>query len=63
MPGGRNIGANIRELNASPGHSHDPQRQKIAIALNEARRAGAKIPKKKRVRDKAKHPGESKYGD
>lgn len=38
------IGENIREMEAS-GH---PKKQAIATALDTARRAGAKIPKKKR---------------
>lgn len=29
-------------------HQGKPQKQAVAIALNEARRSGAKIPKKKR---------------
>lgn len=38
------IGENIREMEVS-GH---PKKQAIAAALDTARRAGAKIPKKKR---------------
>lgn len=37
------IGENIKEMVKS-GH---PQKQAVAAALNEARRSGAKIPKKK----------------
>jgi hypothetical protein len=37
------IGENIKEMEAS-GH---PKKQSIAAALNEARKSGAKIPKKK----------------
>jgi hypothetical protein len=36
------IGENIKEMEAS-GH---PKKQSIAAALNEARRSGAKIPRK-----------------
>jgi hypothetical protein len=42
MPGTRDVGANIRELNASK--TKRPQAQKVAIALSEARKAGAAIP-------------------
>ncbi len=38
------ISANIREMVKS-GH---PQKQAIAAALNQARKSGAKIPKKKK---------------
>lgn len=34
-------------------HEGKPQKQAVAIALSEARRAGAKIPKKKAPRKKA----------
>ena len=37
------VGRNIREMEAS-GHPHD---QSVAAALNQARKSGAKIPKKK----------------
>jgi len=37
------IGKNIKEMEES-GH---PRKQSIAAALNEARKSGAKIPKKK----------------
>ena len=37
------IGHNIKEMEAS-GH---PKKQSIAAALNQARKSGAKIPKKK----------------
>ena len=37
------VSANISEL----VHSGKPQRQAVAIALSTARKAGAKIPKKK----------------
>ncbi len=37
------IGHNIKEMEAS-GH---PKKQAIAASLNEARKSGAKIPKKK----------------
>jgi hypothetical protein len=40
MPGGSDVGANIRELNASK--TKRPMKQKVAIALSEARRAGTK---------------------
>lgn len=36
------ISKNIKEL----AHSGRPQRQAVAIALNTARRSGAKIPKR-----------------
>jgi hypothetical protein len=42
MPGTRDVGSNIRELNASA--TKRPAKQKVAIALNEARKAGASIP-------------------
>jgi hypothetical protein len=42
MPGTRDVGSNMRELNASK--TKRPQAQKVAIALNEARKAGADIP-------------------
>lgn len=35
-------------------HAGKKQKQAVAIALSEARRAGAKIPKKKSARKKAK---------
>jgi Family of unknown function (DUF6496) len=38
------IGKNIKEMEAS-GH---PKKQSIAAALSEARKSGAKIPKKKK---------------
>jgi hypothetical protein len=38
------IGSNIKEMEAS-GHKRS---QSIAAALNEARKSGAKIPKKKK---------------
>jgi hypothetical protein len=38
------IGSNIREMEAA-GH---PRNQSIAASLNEARKSGAKIPKKKK---------------
>jgi len=41
-PGKKNIGKNIKELEASGR----PKAQSIAIALNEARKSGAHIPKK-----------------
>lgn len=40
MPGGRDVGANIRELKASG--KKRPHDQIVAIALSEARRAGNK---------------------
>lgn len=43
-PGKKNIGVNIKELE-SAGR---PRNQAIAIALNEARKSGVKIPKKKK---------------
>lgn len=39
----KTIGKNIAEMEAS-GH---PKKQAIAASLNEARKSGAKIPKKK----------------
>lgn len=38
------IGENIKEMESS-GH---PRKQAIAASLNEARKSGSKIPKKKR---------------
>ena len=43
-PGKKNIGNNIREMENS-GH---PKNQAIAAALNEARKSGVKIKKKKK---------------
>lgn len=43
-PGKKNIGNNIKEMEAA-GH---PRNQAIAAALNVARKSGAKIPKKKK---------------
>jgi len=40
----KTISANIRELR----RSGRPQKQSIAIALSEARKSGAKIPKKRK---------------
>lgn len=42
-PGKKNIGSNISEMEKA-GH---PKNQAIAVALNEARKSGVKIPKKK----------------
>lgn len=39
----KTISSNISELR----HSGRPEKQAVAIALSEARRSGAKIPKKK----------------
>lgn len=45
MPGTKDVGANIRELKASKKkRSH---KQMVAIALSQAREAGAKIPSKR----------------
>lgn len=41
-PGKKNIGSNIKEMEAS-GHS---KKQSVAAALNTARKSGASIPKK-----------------
>ena len=43
------ISDNISEL----VHSGRPQKQAVAIALSEARRSGAKIPKKRKHRSKS----------
>jgi hypothetical protein len=43
LPGKKNIGHNISEMEAS-GH---PKAQAIAASLNEARKSGVKISKKK----------------
>lgn len=43
-PGKKNIGKNIKEMEAA-GH---PKAQAIAASLNEARKSGVKIPKKKK---------------
>lgn len=43
LPGKKNIGHNIKEMEAA-GH---PKKQAIAASLNKARESGAKIPKKK----------------
>lgn len=40
----KTISKNISELR----HSGRPEKQSVAIALNEARESGAKIPKKKK---------------
>ena len=42
--GKKNMGANIKELMAS-GY---PQKQAVAASLSQARKSGAKIPKKKK---------------
>ncbi len=42
LPGKKNIGKNIKEMEAS-GHPHD---QSVAASLNEARKSGAHIKKK-----------------
>jgi hypothetical protein len=42
--GRKTIGSNIKEMEAA-GH---PKAQAIAASLNEARKSGAKIPKKKK---------------
>lgn len=44
LKGKKNIGKNIEEMEAS-GH---PKNQSIAAALNEARKSGANIAKKKK---------------
>lgn len=44
LPGKKNIGKNIKE-EVSVGK---PKKQAIAIALDVARKSGAKIPKKKK---------------
>lgn len=44
LPGKKNIGKNISKEEAAG----KPRRQAIAIALNVARKSGAKIPKKKK---------------
>jgi hypothetical protein len=41
----KTIGKNISELESTGKY---PQKQAVAIALNEARKSGAKIPKPKR---------------
>ncbi len=52
LPGKSNVGANIKELkiNSRTGKER-PMRQRIAIALSEARRTGADIPPPKKIRD------------
>lgn len=45
LPGKQNIGSNISELESTGKYPH---KQAIAIALDEARRTGAKIPFHKR---------------
>ncbi|GEM_PF-1383264 len=44
LPGKKNIGHNIKEMEKA-GH---PRNQSIAASLNEARKSGVKIPKKKK---------------
>lgn len=44
LKGKKNIGHNIKEMEAS-GH---PKNQAIAASLNEARKSGVKMPKKKK---------------
>lgn len=44
LPGRRHIGDNVKTEMAAG----KPQKQAVAIALNTARRSGAKIPKPKR---------------
>lgn len=50
LPGKKNIGKNISEMEKS-GHKKS---QSIAAALNEARKNGTKIPKKKEAVKKKK---------
>lgn len=45
LEGKKNIGKNIRELK----ESGRPHKQSVAIALDVARKGGAKIPKKNRM--------------
>lgn len=54
-PGKKNVGANIAELHTGKTHARTQaksgkaaaDRQSVAIALDAARRSGAKIPKKR----------------
>jgi len=46
----KTIGKNISEMEAS-GH---PKKQAIAASLNQARKSGAKIPKKSKPKSKGK---------
>lgn len=50
------ISENIREL----VHSGRPQKQAIAIALDEARRSGAKLPKNPKKKKKPKSDNKKK---
>lgn len=47
LPGKKNIGHNISEME-NAGH---PKKQAIAASLNEARKSGAKIPKKPKKKE------------
>lgn len=58
LKGRKNIGRNIRELKATGR----PQRQAIAIALDVARRGGAKISKRKKKKRKRKNVTETIAG-
>ena len=51
LPKTRDVGKIMRKLNKEGGRS---RKQKVAIALSVARKAGAKIPKKKGKRSKMK---------
>jgi len=48
LPKTKNVGTIIKELNLSK--TKRPRKQKIAIALSQARKSGAKIPLKKKKR-------------
>jgi hypothetical protein len=54
LPGKENIGRNIKELEEH-GSRPRPRKQRVAIALDVARRSGANVPpKKKSLRDYGK---------
>jgi len=62
MPGTRDVGANMRELNKS--NKARPHKQKVAIALSQAREAGANIPyspSERLARAQAKNSKRKKY--
>ncbi len=48
LPKTKNVGTIIKELNRSK--TKRPMKQKVAIALSQARKSGAKIPLKKKRR-------------
>lgn len=52
LPNTSNVGTIIEELNKSK--TKRPYKQKVAIALNQARKSGANIPLQEEVKNRAK---------